>query len=51
VLEHLAKTQDYNGVLGFPVTFDEKGDLKGGATYIFKVSGKEFKQVTVMTGK
>ncbi len=51
VLEHLAKTRDYNGVLGFPVTFDEKGDLKGGATYIFKVSGKEFKQVTVMTGK
>jgi len=51
VLGHLQKTTDYKGILGFPVTFDKKGDLKGGATYFFQVVGNNFKQVTVMTGK
>lgn len=50
VLKFLAETKDYKGILGFPVTFDEKGDLKGGATYFFKVVGDDFQQVTVMTG-
>ena len=34
----------------FPITFDQKGDLEGGATYFFQVSGNDFKQVAVMTG-
>ena len=51
VRDEMAKTKNYHGILGFPVTFDEKGDLKGGATYIFQVQGKDFKQITVMTGK
>lgn len=51
VIEYLAQTKDYRGILGFPVTFDEKGDLKGGATYFFQVAGNDFNQITVMTGK
>lgn len=51
VVENLHKTQNYKGILGFPVTFDQKGDLLGGATYFFKVIGDDFQQVTVMTGK
>ena len=51
VIENLAATKDYKGILGFPVTFDKKGDLLGGATYFFQVQGKDFKQIMVMTGK
>jgi branched-chain amino acid transport system substrate-binding protein len=51
VVKYLHETKNYNGILGFPVTFDNKGDLEGGATYFFQVSGNDFKQITVMTGK
>jgi len=51
VLKNVAETKGYKGILGFPVSFDQKGDLEGGATYFFKVVGKDFKQVAVMTGK
>jgi len=51
VLSQLAAIQEYKGILGFPVSFDEKGDLQGGATYFFKVHGKDFEQVAIMTGK
>lgn len=51
VLDYVAKTKNYKGILGFPVTFDQKGDLKGGSTYFFQVVGKDFKQLTVMTGQ
>jgi len=51
VLKAVAATKGHKGILGFPVTFDKKGDLEGGATYFFKVAGKDFKQVAVMTGK
>jgi branched-chain amino acid transport system substrate-binding protein len=51
VMANLAATKNYKGILGFPVTFDEKGDLLGGATYFFQVKGKDFKQLMVMTGE
>ncbi len=51
VLKNVSETKNFKGILGFPVTFDKKGDLEGGATYFFKVEGKDFKQVAVMTGK
>ena len=51
VVENLHKISKYKGILGFPVTFDKKGDLEGGATYFFQVAGDDFKQITVMTGK
>ncbi|MEJ2096037.1 MAG: branched-chain amino acid ABC transporter substrate-binding protein [Deltaproteobacteria bacterium] len=51
VVEKLHQLKNYKGILGFPITFDKKGDLEGSATYFFQVVGKEFKQITVMTGK
>ena len=51
VLKNVSETKNFKGILGFPVSFDKKGDLAGGATYFFKVEGKDFKQVAVMTGK
>jgi len=51
VVENLHKINGYTGILGFPISFDQKGDLEGGATYFFQVSGNDFVQVAVMTGK
>lgn len=51
VVEKLHQLKNYKGILGFPITFDKKGDLEGSATYFFQVVGKDFKQITVMTGK
>lgn len=51
VISNLSAIANYNGILGFPISFDEKGDLLGGATYFFKVNGTEFEQVAVLTGK
>lgn len=51
VISKLSAIKNYKGILGFPISFDEKGDLLGGATYFFKVNGKDFEQVTVLTGK
>ena len=50
VIANLSAIKDYRGILGFPISFDEKGDLLGGATYFFKVNGTDFEQVTVLTG-
>lgn len=51
VIENLDAIKEHKGILGFPVSFDEKGDLLGGATYFFKVKGTGFEQVAVLTGK
>lgn len=51
VLKAVSETKNFKGILGFPVSFDKRGDLAGGATYFFKVEGNDFKQVAVMTGK
>ena len=51
VVENMHKIKGYNGILGFPISFDPKGDLEGGATYFFQVNGNDFEQIAVMTGK
>jgi len=51
VISQLSAIKNYKGILGFPVSFDEKGDLMGGATYFFKVNGQNFDQVAVLTGE
>ncbi|ACN16456.1 ABC-typ branched-chain amino acid transport system, periplasmic substrate binding component [Desulforapulum autotrophicum HRM2] len=51
VIFQLAAIKAYKGILGFPISFDEKGDLLGSATYFFKVNGADFEQVAVLTGK
>jgi len=51
VMKYVSQTENYRGILGFPVTFDKKGDLMGGATFIFKVVGSDFQLVKVAKGK
>jgi branched-chain amino acid transport system substrate-binding protein len=38
-------TSDFNGILGFPLTFDDKGDVKGANVYIYQVKGDGFVQL------
>jgi branched-chain amino acid transport system substrate-binding protein len=45
VVREMAATQDRPGILGFNVTFDQKGDATGAAFYIFKVAGDHFELV------
>ena len=51
VISKLDAIENYKGILGFPITFDEKGDLLGSATYFFQVNGTNFDQVAVLTGE
>lgn len=45
VRREMAATKDRPGILGFNVTFDEKGDATGAAFYIFQVAGDHFELV------
>ena len=45
VLREVQATKDRPGILGFKVTFNEKGDATGAAFYIFKVVGDHFELV------
>jgi branched-chain amino acid transport system substrate-binding protein len=38
-------TENYEGILGFPITFDDKGDVLGANVYIYQVHGLGFEQV------
>ena len=42
-------TSNFQGILGFPLTFDEKGDVKGANVYIYQVKGDSFEQLTSIT--
>ncbi len=42
-------TSGYQGILGFPITFDEKGDVKGAQVYIYQVKGDHFEQLGAVT--
>lgn len=45
VLEAVHNTQGYRGILGFPVSFNTKGDVVGASIYVFQVKGGDFVQV------
>ncbi len=45
VLREMRATKDRPGILGFKVTFDDKGDAVGSAFYMFKVAGDHFELV------
>jgi branched-chain amino acid transport system substrate-binding protein len=45
VNDAVSTTNNYKGILGIPIAFTERGDLKGGTIFIFQVQGKEFKQL------
>jgi branched-chain amino acid transport system substrate-binding protein len=42
-------TTNYQGILGFPITFDDKGDVKGAQVYIYQVKGDHFEQLGAVT--
>jgi branched-chain amino acid transport system substrate-binding protein len=42
-------TDGYTGILGFPITFDDKGDVQGAQVYIYQVQGMGFAQVGVVS--
>jgi branched-chain amino acid transport system substrate-binding protein len=42
-------TSNFQGILGVPLTFDEKGDVKGASVYIYQVKGDGFQQLTSIT--
>jgi branched-chain amino acid transport system substrate-binding protein len=44
IRDAVRQTKDFKGILGVPITFNEKGDVAGGKIYIFKVQGEKFVQ-------
>lgn len=45
VLDEVRATDGYEGILGFPIKFDERGDLVGGSVFVLQVKGDDFVQV------
>jgi branched-chain amino acid transport system substrate-binding protein len=42
-------TKDYQGVLGFPISFDDKGDVAGATLFVYQVEGDGFGLVGPVT--
>jgi branched-chain amino acid transport system substrate-binding protein len=42
-------TKGYTGILGQPVTFNEKGDIEAQNVYIYQVKGPDFVQMQAVT--
>jgi branched-chain amino acid transport system substrate-binding protein len=51
VRDAVRATRNYKGILGFPVSFDEKGDVAGGTIYVYQVKGAGFEQVKTIVVK
>jgi branched-chain amino acid transport system substrate-binding protein len=51
VRDAIRATKDYKGVLGVPITFDDKGDVAGGVIFVYQVKGKNFEQVKTLVVK
>ena len=44
-------TKNYQGILGLPLSFDEKGDVAGGVIFVYQVKGSGFEQVKTLVVK
>jgi hypothetical protein len=42
VREAISKTTGYKGILGFPISFDAKGDVVGASIFVYQVQDGEF---------
>lgn len=51
VRDAVRATKDYKGILGVPITFNEKGDVAGGAIFVYQVKGNKFQQIKTITVK
>jgi branched-chain amino acid transport system substrate-binding protein len=38
-------TKGHEGILGVPISFDQKGDVEGGVIYFYQVKGTGFEQI------
>jgi branched-chain amino acid transport system substrate-binding protein len=44
-------TKDHKGILGIPLSFDDKGDVAGGVIFVYQVKGTGFEQVKTIVVK
>lgn len=44
-------TKNYKGILGVPISFDEKGDVAGGVIFVYQIKGGAFQQVKTIVVK
>jgi branched-chain amino acid transport system substrate-binding protein len=51
VRDAIRATKGYQGILGAPITFDDKGDTTGGLIFIYQVKGLSFEQVKTIVVK
>ena len=51
VRDAVRATRDYRGVLGVPITFNDKGDVTGGVIFIYQVKGLGFEQIKTIVVK
>lgn len=51
VRDAVRATKNYKGILGVPISFDDKGDVAGGVIYFYRVKGTGFEQVKAITVK
>jgi branched-chain amino acid transport system substrate-binding protein len=51
VRDAIRATKNYRGILGFPISFDDKGDVAGGVIYVYQVKGTGFEQVKTIVVK
>lgn len=51
VRDAVRATRNYQGILGIPISFDEKGDVAGGVIYFYQVKGPGFEQVKTLVVK
>ena len=51
VRDAVRATKNYRGILGVPITFDDKGDVAGGVIFVYQVKGAGFEQVKTIVVK
>jgi len=51
VRDAVRATKNYQGVLGVPISFDEKGDVTGGVIFVYQVKGPRFEQIKTIVVK
>lgn len=44
IRDAIRQTRDYKGILGIPITYDDKGDVAGGKIFVFRVKDGKFVQ-------
>jgi branched-chain amino acid transport system substrate-binding protein len=51
IRDAVRSTNGYEGILGFPISFDDKGDVEGAKVYIYQVKGSGFEQISSVSLK